>query len=73
VLKSGGTYNTGFELPNGSGGIDFESVAITCAFAPSQAAFALALRPKEKVTLVGVVDHYDQIGRVLWLKDCKGN
>lgn len=73
VLKSGGTYNTGFELPSGSGGIDFESVAITCAFAPSQAAFALALRPKEKVTLVGVVDHYDQIGRVLWLKDCKGN
>jgi len=73
VLKSGGTYNTGFDIPSSSAGIDFESVAITCAFAPSQAAYALALRPKEKVTLVGVVDHYDQIGRVLWLKDCKGN
>ncbi|MEG2802576.1 hypothetical protein [Stenotrophomonas sp.] len=73
VLKSGGTYNTGFDLPSASNGIDFESVAITCAFAPSQAAFALALRPREKVTLVGVVDRYDQIGRVLWLKDCKGN
>ncbi|WP_242110076.1 OB-fold putative lipoprotein [Luteimonas aquatica] len=74
VLKSGGTYNTGFEMVgDGSGGIDFERVAITCAFAPSQTAFALALRPKEKVTLVGVVDHYDQIERVLWLKDCKGS
>lgn len=74
VLKSGGTYNTGFDVGgNPSGGIDFESVAITCMFAPSQAAYAMALRPKEKVTLVGVVDHYDQIGRVLWLKDCKGN
>jgi hypothetical protein len=74
VLKSGGTYNTGFEMTgDGSGGIDFERVAITCAFAPSQAAYALALRPKEKVTLIGVVDHYDQLGRVLWLKDCKGS
>lgn len=74
VLKSGGTYNTGFQIAgNSTGTIDFESVAITCAFAPSQAAYALALRPKEKVTLVGVVDHYDQIGRVLWLKECKGN
>jgi len=25
------------------------------------------------VTLTGVVDSYDQIGRVLWLKDCRGN
>ncbi|WMJ70395.1 hypothetical protein [Stenotrophomonas sp. 24(2023)] len=74
VLKSGGTYNTGFEISgDGSSGIDFERVAITCAFAPSQTAYALALRPREKVTLTGVVDHYDQIGRVLWLKDCKGN
>lgn len=73
VLKSGGTYNTGFDVGGSKTSIDFESVAITCAFAPSQAAFALALRPKEKVTLVGVVDHYDQIDRVLWLKDCKGN
>jgi len=74
VLKSGGTYNTGFEIAGDrSTAIDFEKVAITCAFAPSQAAYALALRPKEKVTLVGTVDYYDQIGRVLWLKDCKGN
>lgn len=74
VLKSGGTYNTGFDVGgDGSGSIDYDKVAITCAFAPNQAAFALALRPREKVTLTGVVDSYDQIGRVLWLKDCKGN
>lgn len=74
VLKSGGGYNTGFDVGgNPSGGIDFESVAISCRFAPSQAAYAMALRPKEKVTLIGVVESYDQIGRVLWLKDCKGN
>lgn len=73
VLKSGGTYNTTFEVgTDGTGGIDFERVSISCAFAPSQAAYALALRPKEKVTLIGVVESYDQIGRVLWLKDCKG-
>jgi len=74
VLKSGGTYNTGFDVGgNPSGGIDFESVAISCKFAPSQAAYAMALRPKEKVTLIGTVESYDQIGHVLWLKDCKGN
>lgn len=73
VLKSGGTYNTGFQMTGDGDGIDFERVAITCAFAPSQTAYALALRPKEKVTLTGVVDYYDQIQRVLWLKDCKGS
>jgi hypothetical protein len=73
VLKSGGTYNTGFDVGGSSTSIDYDKVAISCAFAPSQAAFALALRPKEKVTLVGVVSAYDQIDRVLWLKDCKGN
>lgn len=72
VLKSGGTYNTGFDLPS-DGSIDFERVAITCSFAANQTAYALALRPREKVTLTGVVDNYDQIGRVLWLKDCRGN
>ena len=71
VLKSGGTYNAGFDV-GGRTAIDFESVSISCSFAPSQAAFALALRPSERVNLVGVVDGYDQTGRVLWLKDCKG-
>lgn len=72
VLRSGGTYNTSFDLPS-DGSIDFERVAISCSFAANQAAYALALRPREKVTLTGVVDSYDQIGRVLWLKDCRGN
>ena len=64
--------NTSFDLPS-DGSIDFERVAISCSFAANQAAYALALRPREKVTLTGVVDSYDQIGRVLWLKDCRGN
>ena len=72
VLRSGGTYNTSFDLPS-DGSIDFERVAISCSFAANQAAYALALRLREKVTLTGVVDSYDQIGRVLWLKDCRGN
>ncbi len=61
-----------FDLPS-DGSIDFERVAISCSFAANQAAYALALRPREKVTLTGVVDSYDQVGRVLWLKDCRGN
>ena len=65
-------HNTSFDLPS-DGSIDFERVAISCSFAANQAAYALALRPREKVTLTGVVDSYDQIGRVLWLKDCRGN
>lgn len=71
VLKSGGTYNAGFDV-GGRTAVDFETVSITCAFAPNQAAYALALRPSERVNLVGVVDYYNQIDRVLWLKDCKG-
>ncbi|WIX06019.1 hypothetical protein [Xanthomonas oryzae] len=71
VLKSGGTYNITFDVLQGED--RFETVGITCAFAANQAAYALALRPSEKVTLTGVVDHYDQILQVLWLRDCRGN
>ncbi|OEZ01435.1 MULTISPECIES: hypothetical protein [Stenotrophomonas] len=74
VFKDGNGYNTGFDVGgNPSGGIDFDSVAISCRFAPSQTAYAMALRPKENVTLKGVIDHYDQNNRVMWLRDCKGN
>ncbi|KAB7770738.1 OB-fold protein [Xanthomonas maliensis] len=71
VLKSGGTYNVGFDVLQSDN--RFETVAITCAFAANQSAYALALRPGEKVTLTGVVDRYDQILQVLWLRDCRGN
>ncbi|MCL1498346.1 OB-fold protein [Xanthomonas nasturtii] len=71
VLKSGGTYNITFDVLEGED--RFETVGITCAFAANQSAYALALRPSEKVTLTGVVDHYDQILQVLWLRDCRGN
>ena len=71
VLKDSGRYNIGFDVLQGDN--QFDTVAITCSFAANQAAYALSLRPKEKVTLTGVVDHYDQILKVLWLRNCRGN
>ncbi|TWI05967.1 hypothetical protein IP90_00229 [Luteimonas cucumeris] len=70
VLKSGGTYNMGFELYDGD---RYGQVAISCAFAANQAAYALTLKPREKVALSGTFDHFDQIGRVFWLKECRGS
>lgn len=73
VFKSGGIYNIGFDIFSSILGIDFESVVIICVFVLSQVVFVLVFCLWEKVMLVGVVDCYDQIGCVLWLKDCKGN
>jgi len=73
VLKDGSNYNTSFDTSNSSAAVDYQRVVIGCTFAPDQAAYALALRPRERVTLTGVVDGYDQIKRILWLKACKAN
>ncbi|QNH20023.1 hypothetical protein HEP73_00921 [Xanthomonas sp. GW] len=72
VLKSGGKYNVGFDVftPEDE---TYNKVAIICSFAANQAAYALALRPGEKATLTGVVEDYDQLGKALWLRDCRGN
>ncbi|TGR46197.1 hypothetical protein EN794_034790 [Mesorhizobium sp. M00.F.Ca.ET.151.01.1.1] len=71
VLRIGGSYIAGFDVS--SSRVDYERVSISCSFASNQTAYALALRPREKVTLTGVVDGYDQISRGLLLKDCRGN
>lgn len=69
VMEFDGEYRAGFELMDKS----FSKVAITCRMAADQTAYALSLRGKEKVTLVGTFDHFDQLADIFWVKDCRSS
>jgi hypothetical protein len=78
VIKDGSVYRVAFDIPEKRDmalgnfpGMPSYMINISCLMAPSQAAWALALRPGEKIKLTGAYSDYDQFKRVMWLGDCK--
>lgn len=82
VRKDGAVYRVAFDIPEpGSsplgissmrlpGGATFK-IDVSCLMAPKHAAWAVALRPGEKVKLTGVYSDFDSIRKVIWLEGCK--
>lgn len=59
-------YEMAIRLPNVA---DF-NVDVGCALAPGQSVFALTLKPRKSIKLIGTYDAHDAIRKVVWLKDC---
>jgi len=78
IMEDGDGYNIGFDIPDRldmaiSPGPNEPSynVRLSCLMAPSELAYALSLRERERVKLTGVFYKYDQFKKTAWLKDCK--
>ncbi|HEU0122992.1 MAG TPA: hypothetical protein VFQ91_20860 [Bryobacteraceae bacterium] len=78
VIKDGKEYRVAFDIPEPGnmlikpGPLDPTfKIDISCLMAPSQAAWAVALRKGEKLRLTGSYADYDQFKKVMWLENCK--
>ncbi len=76
VTKDGDVYRVAFDVPEPRGlilqlGAPAFKIDISCLMAPSQAAWAIALRAGEKVSLTGTYFDFDQFKNVMWLGECK--
>lgn len=78
VIKDGARYRVAFDIPEPGKmvirplpGSPVYKVDISCLMAPSHTAWAIALRPGEKVALTGKYEDYDQFKRVMWLGGCR--
>lgn len=76
VVKDGDVYRVAFDVPEPRDlilkvGTPHSRMDISCLMAPSQAAWAIALRAGEKVSLTGTYSDFDQFRRVIWFGDCK--
>jgi hypothetical protein len=74
VNEDFGTYRVAYDIRDQRDRIlksgDAE-VQLSCLVAPSHRAWAIALRPGERVKLTGVFANFSQFERVMWLKDCR--
>jgi len=78
IMEDGDGYNIGFDIPDRldmalSPGPNDPSynVNLSCLMAPSETAYALSVRERERIKLTGVFYKYDQFKKTAWLKDCK--
>ncbi len=77
VRKDGDVYRVAFDIPEpGSSPLRLPGAAtfkidVSCLMAPKHSAWAVALRPGEKVKLTGVYSDFDSIRKVIWLEGCK--
>jgi hypothetical protein len=78
VIKDGGVYRVAFKIDKPTSTITIPGAAnptfkidISCLMATKYAAWAVALREGEKVTITGVYHDYDEFKKVMWLKDCQ--
>lgn len=78
VIKDGAVYRVAFAIPEpndmaikpGPRDPHFK-IDISCLMAPSQTAWAIALRAGEKVKLTGAYEQFDQFKKVMWLGGCR--
>ena len=78
VIKDGNRYRVAYDIPEPRDmalqpmlGAPSYKIDISCLMAPSHTAWAIALRPGEKIQLTGKYEDYDQFKRVLWLGGCR--
>ena len=78
VIKNGERYRVAFSIPEPRDmalppmlGAPSYKIDISCLMAPSHTAWAIALRPGEKIALTGKYEDYDQFKRVMWLGGCR--
>lgn len=74
VIQDHGTYRIGYDIREQRDRIlksgDFE-VQLNCLIAPSHRAWAIALRPGERIKLTGTFSEFRQFEKVMLLKDCR--
>lgn len=66
-----GTKRLAFDIKDRSNFHDQR--AIICVMAPDQTAYALSVRPRDKLDLTGTFLKYESIGNEIWLKDCRSS